>query len=82
MEDNPGSFAIENDDNFKVLSFNQKGEAVWANVKAFIRHKVPKGSKFVKVRTSKGTASVSPAHSLFRFEKLNGEFIVKPTYFL
>ncbi len=78
LEDNPGSFAIENDDNFKVLSFNQKGEAVWANVKAFIRHKVPKGSKFVKVRTSKGTASVSPAHSLFRFEKLNGEFIVKP----
>lgn len=78
LEDNPGSFAIENDDDFKILSFNQKSEAVWVKVKAFIRHRVPKGSKFVKIRTSKGTASVSPAHSLFRFEKLNGKFIVKP----
>ena len=73
-----GSFAVANVDDIQALAFDEKGHVVWAPVKAFVRHRVPKGAPFVRVRTSRGTASVSWAHSLFAFQSLNGRFDPRP----
>jgi len=74
IEQHPQSYALENHDDYEVLSFNPVGKAVWTRVKAFVRHKVPKNSEFVKIKTDRGEASVSKAHSLFSFSNFNGEF--------
>ncbi len=74
IEKHPQSFAIENYDDYYALSFNSKGKAVWARIKAFIRHRVPKNSKFVKVRTNRGEAKISSGHSLFSFKDFKGKF--------
>ena len=74
IEQHPQSYAIPNFEDWEVLSFNKEGKAIWKKVKAFIRHKVPKNSEFVEIRTNRGTAKVSVAHSLFAFKKLNGKF--------
>ena len=74
IEKHPQSYALENYDDYQVLSFNPEGKAVWTRIKAFVRHKVPKNSEFVKIRTNRGEAKVSKAHSLFSFSKFNGEF--------
>ena len=79
LEENPGSYAVQNYDDYQVLSFNREGRAVWTGVKAFIRHKVPKSSNFIKIKTNRGQAFVSRAHSLFSFSKLDGKFNPKPT---
>jgi anaerobic ribonucleoside-triphosphate reductase len=78
IEQHPSSFAVQNHDDYYVLSFDSQGKAVWSKVKAFIRHKVPKGSKFIKIRTNRGEVKVSPAHSLFAFEKFDSNFSPKP----
>jgi len=74
LEEHPQSYAVQNYDDIQTLSFNKKGEAIWVPVKAFVRHKTPKNLGFFKIRTSKGTAKVSRAHSLFSFEKLDNTF--------
>ncbi|MBO3833213.1 MAG: hypothetical protein FGF51_07545, partial [Candidatus Brockarchaeota archaeon] len=74
IEQKPQSYALENHDDYQVLSFNTDGKAVWTRVKAFIRHRVPKNSEFVRIRTNRGEAKVSKAHSLFAFSKFNGKF--------
>jgi len=78
IEQHPQSFAIENYDDCYTLSFDSQGKAVWAKVKAFVRHRVPKNTQFLKIRTNRGEALVSPAHSLFAFEKFNGKFNPQP----
>jgi len=78
IEKHPQSYAIENHDDYYVLSFDQKGKAVWARVNAFIRHRVPKNSEFVKIRTNRGEVKVSEAHSLFNFPKFDGAFNPQP----
>jgi len=78
IEKHPQSYAIENHDNYYVLSFNQDGKATWSKVKAFVKHKVPKDSEFVKIRTNRGEVKVSKAHSLFRFENFDNKFNPKP----
>ncbi len=78
MEKHPQSYAVENYDDYYTLSFDSQGKTVWAKVKAFIRHKIPKNSKFLKIRTSRGMVKVSPAHSLFSFSKFDGTFNPKP----
>ncbi|MGC9031513.1 MAG: ribonucleoside triphosphate reductase [Minisyncoccia bacterium] len=78
IEQYPQSYAVENFDDYYTLSFDSEGKAVWAKVKAFIRHKVPQKSSFLKIRTNRGEAIVSPAHSLFAFEKFNGQFNPTP----
>ena len=78
IEQHPQSFAIENHDDYRVLSFNSEGKAVWTEVKAFIRHRVPKDSEFVKIKTNRGKVKVSKAHSLFSFSKFNGKFNPEP----
>jgi len=74
IEQHPQSFAVENHDDYYTLSFNSEGKATWAKVKAFIRHKVPENSEFLKIRTNRGEAKVSQGHSLFRFESFNHQF--------
>ena len=74
IEQHPQSYAIPNFEDWEVLSFNKEGKAIWKKVKAFIRHKVPKNSEFVEIKTNRGSARVSIAHSLFAFKKLNGKF--------
>ena len=74
IEKNTESYAIENHNDYYALSFDEKGKAVWGKIKAFIRHKVPKDSEFVKIKTNRGEAKVSKAHSLFSFEEFNGKF--------
>jgi len=74
IEKHPQSYALENHDDYQVLSFNPDGKAVWTRVKAFVRHRVPKNSEFVRIRTNRGEARVSKAHSLFSFSRFNGEF--------
>ncbi len=74
IEKHPQSYALENHDDYQVLSFNPDGKAVWARVKAFVRHRVPRNSEFVRIRTNRGEARVSKAHSLFGFSKFNGKF--------
>jgi len=74
IEQHPQSYALENHDDYQVLSFNPDGKAVWARVKAFVRHRVPRNSEFVRIRTNRGEARVSKAHSLFSFLRFNGEF--------
>jgi len=78
IEQHPQSYAVPNFEDWEVLAFNKTGKAIWKKVKAFIRHKVPKNSEFVEIRTNRGSAKVSSAHSLFAFEKLNGKFNPKP----
>jgi ribonucleoside-triphosphate reductase len=78
IEQHPSSFAVQNYDDYYALSFDSQGKAVWARIKAFIRHKVPKDSKFIKIRTNRGEVKVSPAHSLFAFEKFDSNFNPKP----
>jgi len=78
IEQHPSSFAVQNYDDYYALSFDSHGKAVWARIKAFIRHKVPKDSKFIKIRTNRGEVKVSPAHSLFAFEKFDSNFNPKP----
>jgi len=78
LSEGNGSYAVANRDDVQVLAFDGDGQVVWSPVKAFVRHRVPKGAAFVRVRTSRGTASVSQAHSLFAFEELNGRFAVRP----
>jgi len=72
------SYAVENHEDYQVLSFDADGKAIWAKVKAFVRHRVPKNSEFLNIRTSRGEARVSRAHSLFGFERLNNEFNPRP----
>ncbi len=72
------SYAIANADDIQTLAFDTEGRVGWAAVKAFVRHRVPDGTSFVRVRTSRGTARVSPAHSLFAFETLNERFNPRP----
>lgn len=72
------SQAVENADDVQALAFDKDGGTIWATVKAFIRHRVPKGATFVNIRTSRGNASVSQAHSLFALEKMNGRFNPRP----
>ncbi len=72
------SYAVVNTDDIQALSFDSAGKVVWTPVKAFVRHRVPDGSPFVCVRTSRGTASVSQAHSLFAFDELDGRFSPRP----
>ncbi|MEA3338887.1 MAG: ribonucleoside triphosphate reductase [Chloroflexota bacterium] len=72
------SYAVENADDIQVLAFNGAGHVTWTMVKAFVRHQVPQDAAFVRVRTSRGTASVSQAHSLFAFEALDGTFNPRP----
>ncbi|MBN1888407.1 MAG: ribonucleoside triphosphate reductase, partial [Thermoflexales bacterium] len=72
------SFAVSNADDVQALAFGRDGRAVWAPVNAFVRHRVPARSSFACVRTSRGTARVSQAHSLFAFEALNGDFNLRP----
>jgi len=79
IEKHPKSYAIENHDDYCILSFNQNGKATWSKVKAFIRHKVPKDSEFVKIRTNRGEVKVSKAHSLFRFDNFDNKFNPKPS---
>src|SRR3989344_170944 len=74
IEKNSQSYAVENHDDYYTLSFDKNGKAVWAKIKAFIRHKVPKNSGFVKIKTNRGEAKVSRAHSLFSFQKFDGKF--------
>ena len=78
IEQHPQSCAIENQDDYYTLSFNSQGKAVWTKIKAFIRHKVPKNSEFVTIRTNRAEVKVSQAHSLFSFSEFNGKFEVKP----
>ncbi|MBZ1345187.1 MAG: hypothetical protein KY055_00890 [Candidatus Nealsonbacteria bacterium] len=78
IEQHPQSYAIQNYDDYYTLSFNSQGKAVWAKVKAFIRHRVPKNSRFLKVRTNRGETIVSPAHSLFGFREFNNKFNPEP----
>jgi ribonucleoside-triphosphate reductase len=66
------SYAVANADDIHALAFDDNGQVAWKPIKAFVRHRVPKGSPFVRVRTSRGAASVSQAHSLFAFEELDG----------
>jgi len=72
------SFAVANADDVQALAFDADGSVRWAPVKAFVRHRVPQGSTFVRMRTSRGTAAVSQAHSMFGFEKLNGRLAIRP----
>jgi len=72
------SYAIANADDIQTLAFDTEGRVGWAAVKAFVRHRVPDGTSFVRVRTSRGTARVSPAHSLFAFETLDERFNPRP----
>ncbi len=72
------SYAIANADDVQALAFDNGGRVVWVPVKAFVRHRVPKGASFVRVRTSRGSAAVSQAHSLFAFEELDGHSIPRP----
>lgn len=72
------SYAVENADDVQALAFDGKGQVRWVPVKAFVRHRVPEQSAFVRVRTSRGTATVSQAHALFAFEELNGQFNPRP----
>jgi len=74
IEKHPQSYALENYEGYQVLSFNPDGKAVWTKIKAFVRHRVPRNSEFVRIRTNRGEARVSKAHSLFSFSKFNGEF--------
>lgn len=62
----PDSFAVPNLDDYEVLGFDNNQKANWLKVKGFVKHKV-KEKRFLKIRTSKGEAKVSPAHSLFSF---------------
>lgn len=78
LERHPESYAVENFDDCQALSFNDRGEAVWAGIKAFVRHRVPDKSPFVKIKTNRGETTVSPAHSLFAFQKFNGQFNPEP----
>ena len=78
IEQHPQSYALQNYDDYYTLSFDFRGRAIWAKVKAFVRHRVPKNSKFLKIRTNRGTTKVSPAHSLFSFSKFDGTFNPKP----
>jgi anaerobic ribonucleoside-triphosphate reductase len=73
-----GSYAVINADDVQALAFDGNGQVIWAPVKAFVRHRVPKGADFVRVRTSRGTASVSQAHSMFAFGALDGRFDPRP----
>ena len=73
-----GSYAVANADDIQALAFDDDGQVVWTPIKAFVRHQVPKGATFVRVRTSRGAASVSQAHSLFAFEELDGRFTPRP----
>jgi|GEM_PF-27472 len=72
------SFAVANADDVQSLAFDADGSVRWVPVKAFVRHRVPQGSTFVRMRTSRGTAAVSQAHSMFAFEKLNGRLAIRP----
>ncbi len=72
------SYAIENADDIQALAFNGQGEMTWAPIKAFVRHRVPINATFVRVRTSRGTAHVSQAHSLFAFKALDHTFNPHP----
>ena len=72
------SYAVENDDDVQALAFDDDGQMTWTPVKAFVRHRVPKDAAFVRVRTSRGSANVSQAHSLFAFETLDGNFNPRP----
>ncbi len=72
------SFAVANADDVRALAFDRDGQITWAPVKAFVRHRVPKRAPFVRVRTSRGTACISQAHSLFAFEQLNGHLSPRP----
>jgi len=65
------SFALRNYDDHQVLAFDKQGRAEWKNAKAFIRHGVPKNSEFFELRTSRGNAKVSRAHSMFRSKSFN-----------
>jgi anaerobic ribonucleoside-triphosphate reductase len=60
IEQHPSSFAVQNYDDYYALSFDSQGKAVWARIKAFIRHKVPKDSKFIKIRTNRGKLKFRP----------------------
>ena len=79
IEQHPQSYAVQNYDNYYTLSFDSQGKATWAKVKAFVRHKIPKNSKFVKIKTNRGRAKVSPAHSFFSFSRFDNVFNPKPT---
>ncbi len=72
------SYAVANAEDIQALAFDRNGRAVWAPVKAFVRHRVPDGATFLRVRTGRGTAQVSPAHSLFAFETLDGRPTIRP----
>jgi anaerobic ribonucleoside-triphosphate reductase len=72
------SHAVANADDVQALTFDADGHVHWAPVKAFVRHRVPRDSTFVRMRTSRGTASVSQAHSMFAFAELNGHCTVQP----
>jgi len=78
LDQGNSSYAVANADDIQALAFNDNGQVVWAPIKAFVRHRVPKGGTFVRVRTSRGSAGVSQAHSLFAFEELDGRFTPRP----
>jgi len=78
IEQNPQSYAVQNHEDYYTLSFDSQGKAVWAKAKAFVRHKVPKKSEFVKIKTNRGEAKVSRAHSLFSFKEFDGSFNPQP----
>ncbi len=73
-----GSYAVANADDVQALAFDGEGIVRWVPVKAFVRHRVPQGATFVRVRTSRGTAGISLAHSMFAFEELNGRCTARP----
>ncbi len=73
-----GSYAVANTDDVQALAFDSGGAVRWVPIKAFVRHRVPRGSTFVRIRTDRGTARVSQAHSLFAFAELDGRCTVRP----
>jgi anaerobic ribonucleoside-triphosphate reductase len=73
-----GSYAVANADDVQALAFDQEGNVRWVPVKAFVCHRVPQGSTFVRMRTSRGAARVSQAHSMFAFAELNGHCTIRP----
>ncbi|MGC8959804.1 MAG: ribonucleoside triphosphate reductase [Chloroflexia bacterium] len=72
------SYAVANADDIQALAFDSHGSVRWVRVKAFVRHRVPQGSTFVRMHTGRGTARVSQAHSMFAFAELNGHCNIRP----
>ncbi len=66
------SFILPVNNGLEVLGWKE-GKAVWLKVKGLVRHRVPH-KKFIKIRTGRGEVFISPAHSLFAFDK-NGKDI-------